>query len=82
MHTANPPKASLSMQCSVLGMEAQWDRTVFSWEVDGVNVTNRTGAISEDGSTLLLTNLSQRYTCITDSSQGTSRVDVRVEGTI
>lgn len=70
------------MQCSILSVGAQWDRPVFSWQVDEVNITNQTGAVSEDGSTLLLTNLSQRYTCITDSSQGTSRVDVRVEGTI
>lgn len=70
------------MQCNVQIVGAQWDHTAFSWQVDGVNVTNQTGEISADGSTLFLTDLGQSYTCITDSSQGTSRVDVQTKGTI
>lgn len=72
----NPPKAILSMKCSTLSEGAQWDSPVYSWQVDGVNLTNQTGEISTDGSTLLLENLSQSYTCITDSSQGLSKAKV------
>lgn len=72
----NPPKASLSMKCSTPSVGAQWDSPVFSWQVDGVSITNQTGEISADGSTLLLRNLGQNYTCVTDSSQGMSKVQV------
>ncbi|XP_053084020.1 uncharacterized protein LOC113532664 isoform X3 [Pangasianodon hypophthalmus] len=75
----NPPKAYLSMQCSIPRKGAQWDSPVFSWQVDGVDMTNQTGEISVDGSTLLLKNLSRSYTCTTDSSQGTSKVAVHLK---
>lgn len=75
MHTENPPKASLSMQCSVSTEGAQWDNPSFFWIVDGVSVTNK-NETSEDGSVLRSETLGQNYTCITDSSHGTSQVEL------
>ncbi|TSK20167.1 hypothetical protein Baya_1715 [Bagarius yarrelli] len=70
----NPSTPSLAMKCSVPTQGAQWDSPRFSWQVDGVSVTNETAEL--DGSLLRLINLGRNYTCVTDSSQGTGKVEV------
>ncbi|XP_046733474.1 uncharacterized protein LOC124403770 isoform X2 [Silurus meridionalis] len=74
----NPPNASLYMQCSIPSVDAQWDKPAFLWQVNGITIANRNEEISADGSMLHLMKLDQNYTCITDSSQGTSKVEVRI----
>ncbi|KAI4890763.1 hypothetical protein NFI96_014116, partial [Prochilodus magdalenae] len=70
-----PPKAKLSLDCSMVMEGAQWDIPVFSWWVDGVQVDNRTANHSADGSKLHLSgSLANNYTCIITSSLGTTRV--------
>ncbi|XP_072548563.1 uncharacterized protein [Salminus brasiliensis] len=70
-----PPQASLSMQCIVVPERPLWDSPVFSWWVNGNEVTNQTANLSADGSTLYLTSsLGSNYTCAFDSSQGSSSV--------
>ncbi|KAI5611969.1 vascular endothelial growth factor receptor 1 [Silurus asotus] len=78
----NPPNASLYMQCSIPSVDAQWDKPAFLWQVNGITIANRNEEISADGSTLHLTNLDQNYTCITESSQGTSKVEVRINASM
>ncbi|XP_027009629.1 uncharacterized protein LOC113647200 isoform X2 [Tachysurus fulvidraco] len=75
LEITNPPKASLSMQCSVSTEGAQWDSPSFLWIVDGVSITNK-NETSEDGSVLRSKTLGQNYTCITDSSHGTSQAEL------
>ncbi|KAL7836058.1 hypothetical protein SRHO_G00284050 [Serrasalmus rhombeus] len=79
-----PPVASFSLECTVVTEGEQWDKPVFSWWVDGQEITNNTGDLSADGSKLHLSadgsklHLSgfqaNNYTCVINSSQGTSVV--------
>ncbi|KAM9436153.1 uncharacterized protein Hap1MRO34_000681 isoform 1-T2 [Clarias gariepinus] len=76
---SSPPRVYLSMQCNIQSVGTQWDSPVYSWQVDGVGVSNAT-MVSTDGSALLVKNLSGSYTCITESSQGRSEATVAVQG--
>ncbi|KAL2084052.1 hypothetical protein ACEWY4_019570 [Coilia grayii] len=68
-----PPEASVVLLCDVSPEGAQWDSPVVTWLVDGVKVTNQTAHTSEGGSKLHLQELKGRnYTCISNSSLGTS----------
>ncbi|KAL6462131.1 hypothetical protein MHYP_G00285530 [Metynnis hypsauchen] len=70
-----PPVASFSLDCAVVTEGEQWDKPVFSWWVDGQEINNNTGNLSADGSKLRLQNIqANNYTCVIDSSQGTSVV--------
>lgn len=78
--STKPPKASVSMQCGIAPEGTMWDSPVFSWWVNGVKVTNQTAHLSSEGSTFhLLDTLDNNYTCVIDSSQGTSRVEINTE---
>ncbi|XP_049323673.1 uncharacterized protein LOC111197455 isoform X2 [Astyanax mexicanus] len=75
--STNPPKASVSMQCSIIPEGPMWDSPVFSWWVNGNKVTNQTSHLSSDGSRIHLVNtLDNNYTCVVDSSQGSSTVQI------
>ncbi|KAL2084050.1 hypothetical protein ACEWY4_019568 [Coilia grayii] len=68
-----PPEASVVLLCDASRDRAQWDSSVVTWLVDGVEVTNQTAHTSEGGSRLHLQELKGRnYTCISNSSLGTS----------
>ncbi|XP_063054830.1 uncharacterized protein LOC134449021 isoform X3 [Engraulis encrasicolus] len=68
-----PPETSVVLLCDVSAARAQWDRPVVTWLVDGVKLTNQTANTSEGGSKLHLQEVKGRnYTCISDSSLGTS----------
>ncbi|XP_049323676.1 uncharacterized protein LOC111197455 isoform X3 [Astyanax mexicanus] len=78
--STNPPKASVSMQCSIIPEGPMWDSPVFSWWVNGNKVTNQTSHLSSDGSRIHLVNtLDNNYTCVVDSSQGSSTVQINTE---
>ncbi|XP_070980019.1 uncharacterized protein [Oncorhynchus clarkii lewisi] len=67
------PVASLSLQCEVANDRAQWDSPVFSWLVDGVELSNQTANISADGKRLDVSGMKgHNYTCVVNSSLGTS----------
>ncbi|XP_062842020.1 uncharacterized protein LOC134301299 [Trichomycterus rosablanca] len=71
------PNASLALNCSVQREGALWDKPQYSWQVDGGEV-KETAKLSEDGSTLYLSEkLNQNYTCVVESGQGTSRVQIK-----
>ncbi|XP_031431684.2 uncharacterized protein LOC105901678 isoform X3 [Clupea harengus] len=68
-----PPEASVVLLCDVSREEAQWDSPVFTWLVDGVELTNQTANMSDGGSKLHLQGMKgHNYTCISNSSLGTS----------
>ncbi|XP_062394580.1 uncharacterized protein LOC134082694 [Sardina pilchardus] len=68
-----PPKASVQLRCDVSHERAQWDSPVVTWLVDGVEVTNQTANISDGGSKIHLQEANgHNYTCISNSSLGTS----------
>lgn len=68
-----PPEASVVLLCDVSREEAQWDSPVFTWLVDGVELTNQTANMSDGGSKLHLQGMKgNNYTCISNSSLGTS----------
>uniref|UniRef100_A0A3B1IZF6 Ig-like domain-containing protein n=1 Tax=Astyanax mexicanus TaxID=7994 RepID=A0A3B1IZF6_ASTMX len=80
--STNPPKASVSMLCSIIPEGPMWDSPVFSWWVNGIKVTNQTAHLSSDGSRIHLVNtLANNYTCVVDSSQGSSTVQINT-GTV
>ncbi|XP_014055991.1 uncharacterized protein [Salmo salar] len=67
------PVASLSLQCEVANDRAQWDSPVFSWLVDGVELSNQTDNLSADGRRLYVSGMKgHNYTCVVNSSLGTS----------
>ncbi|XP_071253874.1 uncharacterized protein [Salvelinus alpinus] len=67
------PVASLSLQCEVANDRAQWDSPVFSWLVDGVELSNQTANLSADGRRLYVSGMKgHNYTCVVNSSLGTS----------
>lgn len=67
------PVATISLHCDMARDRAQWDSPRFSWLVDGLSVSHKTANLSEDGSQLYLTGKrGHNYTCIVDSSLGTS----------
>ncbi|XP_017541158.1 uncharacterized protein LOC108413247 [Pygocentrus nattereri] len=64
-----------SLECTLVTEGEQWDKPVFSWWVDGQEITNNTGDLSADGSKLHLSGIqANNYTCVINSSQGTSVV--------